>query len=53
MLAAFGQDLRDDAYADLARLSERLRAVVEDTMQPATMSLWLRPGPGLEQEHRR
>jgi hypothetical protein len=28
---------------DLIELSDRLVCVVQDTMQPATVSLWLRP----------
>jgi hypothetical protein len=45
-LAAFGQTLRTET--DLAQLSERLVAVVQETMQPAQVSLWLaspRPTP--------
>jgi hypothetical protein len=40
-LAAFGEVLAHEV--DLARLSEQLVAVVERTMEPAHMSLWLRP----------
>jgi hypothetical protein len=39
-LAAFGQTLRSEV--DLAQLSEQLVAVVEETMQPASVALWLR-----------
>jgi hypothetical protein len=42
VLAAFASTLRDDAYADLDRLSEALLAVVEETMQPKHVSLWRR-----------
>jgi len=45
VLAAFSATLRDDAYADLDRLTEQLQHVVEETMQPEHVSLWLRP-PG-------
>ncbi len=42
-LEAFGQTLRTET--DLARLSEQLLEMVEETMQPAHVSLWLRlPG---------
>jgi len=39
-LAAFSATLRNEV--DLATLSEHLLAVVEETMQPAHISLWLR-----------
>jgi hypothetical protein len=40
-LAAFGEALRSEV--ELARLASRLLGVVEETMQPAQVSLWLRP----------
>ena len=39
-LAAFSVKMRDEV--ELERLSETLLAVVEETMQPAHISLWLR-----------
>jgi hypothetical protein len=39
---AFGEGLREEV--DLNTLSARLVAVVEETMQPEQVSLWLRPG---------
>jgi hypothetical protein len=39
-LAAFGASVRDET--DLGRLTERLRGVVEETMQPESVGLWLR-----------
>jgi len=41
IIEAFSATLR--AETDLTRLSEQLVAVVEETMQPALVSLWLRP----------
>ncbi len=40
-LAAFSATLRQEV--DLATLSEHLVEVVQETMQPASVSLWLRP----------
>jgi hypothetical protein len=40
-LAAFSTTLRNEV--DLATLSEHLVGVVEETMQPVSVSLWLRP----------
>jgi hypothetical protein len=44
-LAAFSATLQSEV--DLSQLSEQLVAVVEETMQPASVSLWLRT-PGQE-----
>jgi hypothetical protein len=41
ILAAFSATLRHEV--DVSRLSEDLVAVVQETMQPAHISLWLRP----------
>jgi hypothetical protein len=46
-LAQFSATLRNEV--DLATLSEQLVAVVEETMQPAHVSLWLRK----DEPHRR
>jgi hypothetical protein len=46
VLAAFSATVRDDAYADLNHLTEQLRRVVEETMQPDHVSLWLRSPTG-------
>ena len=40
-MAAFSATLRNEV--DLTQLSEHLVAVVQETMQPASVSLWLRP----------
>jgi hypothetical protein len=45
-LAAFGQTLRSEV--DLAQLIDQLLAVVWETMQPESVSLWLRPSNLLE-----
>jgi hypothetical protein len=50
VLAAFGATLRQEV--DLGSLQEQLAAVVQETMQPSEVSLWLRPTPTREQpEH--
>ena len=41
VLAAFGDAVREET--DLARLAERLVSVVDETMQPAPIGLWLKP----------
>jgi hypothetical protein len=41
IVAAFSTTLRNEV--DLSQLSEELVAVVQETMQPAHVSLWLRP----------
>jgi hypothetical protein len=45
-LAQFGQLVRDEV--DLERLQETLFRQLIDTMQPARVSLWLRPGVSTE-----
>ncbi len=41
VLAEFAQSMRDET--DLERLAERLVDVVQETMQPQSVSLWLKP----------
>jgi len=48
-LAAFSSTLRNEV--DLQQLREQLAAVVQETMQPTFVSLWLRP-PAHERKHR-
>jgi hypothetical protein len=42
VLRAFSATLRESAYADPDRLSAALLAVIEETMQPAHVSSWMR-----------
>jgi hypothetical protein len=49
ILDAFGSQLRDDATADLGQLAQHLLSVVQDTMQPTHVSLWLRSPTGAGQ----
>ena len=50
-LAAFSATLRNEV--DLTQLSKQLIAVVQETMQPAHISLWLRPPEPSRQQHTR
>lgn len=45
-LARFGRAVRDSAHADLDRLSGEVLTVVNETLQPASATLWIRPKGG-------
>jgi hypothetical protein len=49
-LAAFSAEVRDEV--DLNRLALKLARAVEDTVQPAHLSLWVRPAPKPEPDRR-
>jgi hypothetical protein len=42
-LAGFGSALREDANGDLGLLARRLETVIDETMQPESVWLWLAP----------
>jgi hypothetical protein len=42
-LARFGQAIRGESSADLSQLNAHLVRVVDETLEPATVSLWVRP----------
>jgi hypothetical protein len=48
-LAAFSATLRENV--DLSQLSEQLISIVEETMQPANIWLWLRPAESSQQHN--
>jgi hypothetical protein len=49
IIDAFSATVRNEV--DLRQLSEQLLAVVQETMQPAHVSLWLRPPEGQEERN--
>jgi len=49
-LAGFGASVRDET--DLDRLSGRLVGVVDETLQPVSLGLWLKPAAPRDQRHR-
>jgi hypothetical protein len=48
LLAAFGATVRDET--DLERLTSELLRVVDETMQPEFVGLWLKPVDGVKRE---
>jgi hypothetical protein len=48
-LARFAASARDET--DLEQLSERLQGAVQETMQPASVGLWLRPALGRDRQN--
>jgi hypothetical protein len=42
-LARFGRAVRDDTSGDLEQLNADLMQVVDETLEPASVSIWLRP----------
>ena len=45
-LARFGRAVRDSAHADLDQLSDDILGVVNETLQPSSATLWVRPKGG-------